>query len=111
MVGAEIDPDVYKCAWLTPDAAGGQVVLDNGYQCNGMHCCPSFAPAMIGVRNDLNILACQSVPGLEGIEIVDGNPPTEDGYMHVCPGWTLDGPSPYMMGGIQNDMNEFDCRK
>jgi hypothetical protein len=111
MVGARVDQNVFKCAWLTHNDANGAIVLDTGTQCEGMHCCPTGS-MMVGLRADKNQLACQYVNGELPTDYLDGNPPTEDAFpMHVCPGWTGTGPSTFAMAGIRIDKNEFTCRQ
>jgi hypothetical protein len=81
MVGARLDQNVFKCAWLRDGT--GAISLDVGTQRNGMHTCP-LGSVMVGYHQSLDRLACQQIPGNPiSSERIDYG--TQDGYpMHVC---------------------------
>lgn len=119
MVGVRLDQNVFKCAPLQD--ASGPIVADyftyrnvNGVSSDGtltaynMHTCP-FGSVMVGLRQDMNILACQQIPayalsdGITG-ELVDTG--TLDNYpMHVCEST----PHAYAMSGLDPANNLLTC--
>jgi hypothetical protein len=119
MVGIRLDQNVFKCGQLQD--ASGPIVADNStyrtvYRPNSdgtstpytMHTCP-FGYVMVGLHEDLNILACQQIPpnavndAITG-ELVDTG--TQDGYpMHACEAT----PHAYAMSGFDGADNLLTC--
>jgi hypothetical protein len=104
MVGAAVGQNVFKCAPLS--YTGGAVTVDTGTQRNGMHSCPPNS-VMVGLHNDLNYLACQSLPsGYVANEHVDTS--TQDGFpMHACDPAGVNG----AMTGIRVDQDRLSCAR
>ena len=102
MIGLHADKNVFKCAWLKNP--NGVTTLDTGTQRNGMHTCP-FGQVMVGLRADMNQLACQTVPGAAiNSERIDFG--TQDTFpMHTCNWGRLDS----AMSGVRLDRNQFTC--
>ena len=106
MVGAHLGDNVFKCGRPT-DGLLGLTYADFTTQRNGMRACP-VGMLMVGLHSGRNVLACQSPLVSAPTEVVDGNPPTTDGYMHVCPSDLLRGSS--AMAGINFSSDRFTCR-
>ncbi|HXT96879.1 MAG TPA: RICIN domain-containing protein [Polyangia bacterium] len=102
MVGARLDQNVFKCAWLRDGT--GAISLDVGTQRNGMHTCP-LGSVMVGYHQDLDQLACQQIPGNPiSSERIDYG--TEDDYpMHVCDTSFLN----EAMSGVSPSQNLLTC--
>ena len=119
MIGVRLDQNVFKCGQLQD--ASGPIVADTSTYRNvskpnddgtstiyNMHTCP-FGYVMVGLHEDLNVLACQQIPpnaisdAITG-EVVDTG--TEDGYpMHACEST----PRNYAMSGFDGANNLLTC--
>jgi hypothetical protein len=115
MVGVRLDQNVFKCAALQ-DASGPIVADFSTYRTvtnpDGtsytMHTCP-FGSVMVGLHEDMNVLACQQIPpnsisdSITG-EVVDTG--TVDDYpMHACES----APYAYAMSGFDGANNLLTC--
>jgi hypothetical protein len=116
MVGIRLDQNVFKCAPLQ-DPSGPIIADDSTYRTvtnpdpddssYTLHTCP-FGYVMVGLRDDMNILACQQIvpnaisDSITG-ELVDTG--TQDGYLHACES----APYAYAMSGFDGANNLLTC--
>jgi len=118
MVGANLGQNRFKCALVAGGLTGANLDGFGGTTWtirNNMHACPLGevmmgyyrGTATSGYRDEH--LGCAKVSPKVAFEQVDGNPPTSDGQMHVCPEKAIANPGRFAMTGIHAGANLFTC--
>jgi hypothetical protein len=123
MTGANLSQNRFKCALVTgglTDRHLDGVLGPTKTARNNMHACP-FGEVMVGYYRGTHALgyadehlACAKPDPAVVKEQVDGNPPSSDGQMHICPEKAPDNtpivdPGRLAMTGIHAGANLFTC--
>jgi len=123
MTGANLSQNRFKCALVTGGLTGAHLDGFGGTTFttrNNMHTCP-FGEVMMGYYRGTAIsgfrdehLGCAKPSPRVVAEQVDGNPPSSDGQMHICPERALNNapignPGRFAMTGIHAGANLFTC--